>query len=344
MEQTMQAIGFQRYGGVEVLEPLTLPVPTPGPSELLIKVAAAGVNPADWRLRSGQFRFAMRLKLPFVPGSDIAGVVEAAGAQVSRFRSGDPVYAMTPAAQGGGYAEYAIVSAEQVAHAPTGISFAQAAGTPLVALTALQALRDKAQLRAGQQLLVYGASGGVGSFAVQIAKAMGAFVTAATSGRNRELVASLGADEVLDYTRDTIAGARDRYDVIFDAVNALSFGTMRPALRAGGVMVSVNPFIEKLSPGWLARFRGGRRLRSLFVQPRGTDLAQLAQWIGAGQVRPLLDQTYPLAEAAAAHSYSASGRVRGKLVLVVHAPLADSLIGAAQAAIAEPEAAATAAR
>lgn len=227
MEQTMQARGFRHYGGVEVLEPLTLPVPTPGPNEVRIKVAAAGVNPADWRLRSGQFRFAMRLKLPFVPGSDIAGVVAAVGPQVSQFRPGDAVYAMTPAAQGGGYAEYAVIAAEHAAQAPQGISFAQAAGTPLVALTALQALRDKAELQAGQRLLVYGASGGVGSFAVQIGKAMGAEVTAAASGRNRELVAGLGADAVLDYTAEDVTAARERYDVIFDAVNVLSFGTMR---------------------------------------------------------------------------------------------------------------------
>lgn len=343
MEQKMQAIGFRRYGGVEVLEALTLPVPTPGPNEVLIKLAAAGVNPADWRLRSGQFRFALRLKLPFVPGFDIAGVVEAVGAKVSQFHPGDPVYAMTPTAQGGGYAAYAVVAAEHVAHAPAGISFAQAAGTPLVALTALQALRDKAQLQAGQQLLVYGASGGVGSFAVQIGRAMGANVTAVASGRNRALVTSLGVDAVLDYTHDDIAAIRDRYDVIFDAVNVLSFGKMRPALRPGGVMVSVNPFIEQLSPAWLARFRGGRRLRSLFVQPSGADLAQLAGWIATGRVRPLLDQTYPLAAAAAAHTYSASGRARGKLVLVVDPGLATSMIGSPQLASVEMEAATVAA-
>jgi NADPH:quinone reductase-like Zn-dependent oxidoreductase len=315
----------------------------PGSKQVRIKVAAAGINPADWRLRSGQFRFAMRLALPFVLGSDIAGVVEAVGEEVSQIQPGDPVYAMIPASQGGGYAQYAVVAAAHVARAPHGISFAQAAGTPLVALTALQALRDKAQLRAGQRLLVYGASGGVGSFAVQIGKAMGAQVTAAASGRNQELVASLGADEVLDYTRDNLAAARDRYDVIFDAVNALSFGKTRPALRPGGVMVSVNPFIETLSPAWLAPLRGGRRLRSLFVQPSGDDLEQLARWIAAGQVRPLLDQTYPLAEAAAAHTYSASGRARGKLVLVVDPALAASVIGAAQPASVETAIAATAA-
>jgi NADPH:quinone reductase-like Zn-dependent oxidoreductase len=329
MEQMMQAICFPRYGGIEVLEARSLPVPTPGPDEVLIKVAAAGVNPADWRLRSGQFRFGMRLKLPFVPGSDLAGVVAAVGEQVSQFHPGDPVYAMTPAAQGGGYAQYAVVAVEHVARAPERISFAQAAGTPLVALTALQALRDKAQLRAGQRLLVYGASGGVGSFAVQIAKAIGAQVTAVASGRNRTFVESLGADDVLDYTRDDITAHRDHYDVIFDAVNVLSFGKMRPTLRAGGVMVSVNPIIEYLSPGWLARFRGGRRLRSIFVQPSGADLTELAQLIDAGKLHPLLDRTYPLAEAGAAHTYSASGRARGKLVLVVDPALATSMISEA---------------
>lgn len=333
MGETMQAVGFRRYGPPEVLELLTLPVPVPGPYEVLIRVAASGVNPADWRLRSGQFRLAMRLTLPFVPGSDIAGIVEAVGDDVSHLCPGDSVYTMTSAAQGGGYAAYAVADAAHVAPAPVGITFAEAAATPLVGLTALQALRDRAHLQAGQHLLVYGASGGVGSFAVQIAKAMGAQVTAATSGRNRELVEGLGADGVLDYTRDDLAAARDRYDVIFDAVNALAFRRMWPALRPGGVMVSVNPFIERLSPTWLARFRGGRRLRSLFVQPSRADLERLGAWITAGEVRPLVDQTYALAEADAAHIYSASGRARGKLVLAVDAALATAQIGAHEATL-----------
>ncbi len=198
---------------------------------------------------------------------------------------------------------------------------------PLVALTALQALWGKAELQADQQLLVYGASGGVGSFAVQIARALGAHVTAATSGCNRELVERSGAEVVLDHSRDDLTTARDRYDVIFDAVNMLSFRRMRPALRPSGVMVSVNPFIEKLSPDWLARFRGDRRLRSLFVRPRRADMEQRAGWIAAGQVRPLIDKIYPLSEAAA-HTYSASGWVRGKLVLVVDPALAELEIGA----------------
>ncbi|MBC8161831.1 MAG: NAD(P)-dependent alcohol dehydrogenase [Roseiflexaceae bacterium] len=320
--ETMHAVGFRRYGPAEVLEALELPIPAVGANMVRIRVAAAGVNPADWRLRNGQFRFVMRLALPFVPGSDIAGVVDAIGPQVTRFQPGDAVYAMLPTITGGGYAAFVAVTEQHVAHAPQSIALGDAAGVPLAGLTALQALRDRAQLQLGQRLLVYGASGGVGSFAVQIAKALGAHVTAATSGRNLDLVRELGADAVLDYTQHSVAEAQEPYDIVFDTVNTLSFRRMLAALGPNGVFVSVNPFIEKLSPAWLARFRQGKRLKSLLVQPSGSDLAALSGWIDAGQLRPLIDQRYPLAEAAAAHRHSATGRARGKLVLVVDQQLA----------------------
>lgn len=333
MNQMMQAMGFRRYGSVNVIEPLTLTQPTPGPDSVLIRIVAAGINPVDRRIRSGQLRLVLWIKLPFVPGYDIAGVVAAIGAQVTQFRPGDLVYAMTPLRQGGGYAEYAVVAAQHIAHAPPGITCTQAAGTPLAALTALQALRDKANLQPGQHVLVYGASGGVGSFAVQIARVLGAQVTAVSSGRNRELVTDLGADTVLDYTCDDITTHRDRYDVILDAVDVLSFRRVQSALRPGGVLVSVNPFIEKLLPTWMLRFWGGRRLRSILVEPNRTDLEQLGRWITAGQVCPLIDQTYPLRDAAAAHTYSASQRARGKLVLVVDTALAEAVIGRTYAVV-----------
>lgn len=322
VESTMRAIGFQKYGSEEVLELLTLPRPALASDTVLIRVVAAGVNPADWRFRSGQFRFALRLKLPFVPGADVAGMVEAVGPAVTRFRPGDAVYAMLPTAAGGGYAEYAAVAEDAVAAMPRNLSFTEAAGVPLVALTALQALRDKAALKPGQHVLIYGASGGVGSFALQIAKALGASVAAATSARNRALVQSLGADEVLDYQHQDVTAAAARYDVMFDAVNVLSFRTVRRALRPGGTLVTVNPFSETLSPAWLARFRGGRRLKSVMVQPSGADLALLGSWIAAGQIWPVIDRAYPLAHAADAQRYSATQRARGKLVLVVDELLA----------------------
>ena len=315
--RTMEAVGFRHYGPAEVLEPLEVERPPVEPDTVLIRVAAAGVNPADTLLRSGRLRLATRSKLPFVPGADVAGLVESVGPAVTRFRPGDAVYAMLPSTAGGGYAEYAAVVESGVAPAPPGLSLAEAAAVPLTGLTALQALRDKANLGTDDHALINGASGGVGTFAVQIAKVMGARVTAASSGRNVELVRGLGADEVIDYTRQDVTAGGKSYDVVFDAVNVLSARRSRRALRNDGVFVTVNPLIGMLSPGWLARFRGGRRVESVFVQPNGADLETIGAWISSGRVSPVIDRSYALSEAAEAHRYSESKRVRGKLVLVV---------------------------
>jgi NADPH:quinone reductase-like Zn-dependent oxidoreductase len=325
----MGAIGFRRYGGVDVLEPLDLPLPALGPHSVLIRVIAAGVNPADWAIRSGALRLFVRLRLPFVPGLDVAGVVAAVGEQVTRFRPGDAVYTMLPPVAGGGYAEYAAASEAAVALLPVTASFTEAAAVPCAALTALQALRDVAKLRPGAHVLVNGASGGVGTFGVQIAKALGAHVTAAASARNMELVRLLGADEVLDYTQVDVTAGDARYDVVLDAVGALAYGRARRSLRPGGVMVTVN--FNRANPLALLRARldrAERRLGTLLVAPNGADLALLAEWIDFGKVRPIVERTFTLAEAAEAQRASAGKRVRGKLVLVV-----DEAIAATQATV-----------
>lgn len=315
--QTMRAFGFRRYGPPEVLEALELPRPEPGPGEILIRVAAAGVNPADWALRGGKLRPFVRLALPFVSGSDVAGVVEEAGAGTTKFAPGEAVYAMTPTTEGGGYAEYVVVSADNAARVPSGISLEVAGAVPLVSLTALQALRDKAELVSGEHVLIHGASGGVGSFAVQIAKTLGARVTATCSGRNVELVRGLGADEVVDYTSEDAAARGPRYDVVFGAVNTLPILRWRRALRPGGRIVTVNPLFESEALGQLVRAIGRVRLEGVLVQPRGADLETVGTWVSAGKVRPIIDRSYPLSDATRAHRYSESRRVRGKLVLVV---------------------------
>jgi NADPH:quinone reductase-like Zn-dependent oxidoreductase len=320
MEQktTMRAIGFRRYGPPEVLEPLEVPKP----GEVLIRVAAAGVNPADWNLRSGRLRLFARLKFPFVPGSDVAGLVEAVGPAATRFRPGDAVYAMTPTAAGGGYAEYAAVAEKNVALTPTDLPLADAASVPLAAMTALQALRDKAGLKPGQHVLINGASGGVGSFAVQIAKALGARATAVSSGRNADLVRGFGADEVLDYTRQDATTGDASYDAVFDTVGNRPFRSWRRVLSKGGVFVTVAPSFGNLALQPLTRLAGGKRLVAFFVRPSGTDLETLSGWISSGQVQPVIDRTYPLIDAAEAHRYSETRRARGKLVLVVDEELA----------------------
>ena len=320
--EMMQAVGFRRYGEADVLELLSVARPALAADTVLIRVVAAGVNPADWRIRSGQFRFFARLKLPFVPGSDIAGVVEAVGSTVSRFRPGDAVYAMLPSLAGGGYGQYAAVSEQNVAPMPANLSFVEAAAVPLAGLTALQALRDQADLQSGAHILINGASGGVGSFAVQIAKALGARVTAATSGRNVALVQSLGVDTVLDYTRTDITTSDDRYDAVFDAANAYPVWRWRRVLKPGGVAVSVNPGYALPPLVWLVRLSRRQRLRALLVQPSGADLETLEGWLADGTVRPLVDSSLPLADAAAAHRHSETGRARGKIVLVVDNELA----------------------
>lgn len=322
MGRKMRAVGLRRYGPPEVLEALEVERPEPGSDGVLIRVAAAGVNPADCLLRSGGLRLVVRQKMPFVPGADVAGVVEAVGPNVTRFGVGDPVYAMLPSTAGGGYAEYAVAAQGSVAAMPPGLSLGEAAGVPLAALTALQALRDEAALAPGARVLVNGASGGVGTFAVQISRAMGARVTAAASGRNADLIRGLGADEVLDYTREDLTSGEAHYDVVLDVANVMSFRNVRRVLRPNGVFVSVNPFIGRLSPGWLSRFRDGKRIRSVLVRPDSGDLEQIGAWIGAGEVRPVIDRSYPLADAVEAHRLSESRRARGKLVLVVDEKLA----------------------
>ena len=329
LDEKMRAVGIRRYGPPEALETLEVERPEVGRDGVLIRVAAAGVNPADCLLRSGGLRFVARQKMPFVPGADVAGVVEAAGPDVTRFRVGDPVYAMLPNTAGGGYAEYAAAAEGTVAVMPSGLAFDEAAGVPLAALTALQALRDEANLAAGDHVLVNGASGGVGTFAVQISRAMGARVTAVASGRNADLVSGLGADELLDYTREDATAGKARYDAVFDAVNVLSFRKVRRVLKPNGVFVTVNPFIGRLSPGWLSRFRDGRRIRSFLVRPDGADLEGIGAWIEAGEVRPVIERAYPLADAAEAHRRSESRRARGKLVLVVDEELAAAGSGTA---------------
>jgi NADPH:quinone reductase-like Zn-dependent oxidoreductase len=295
---------------------------------VLIRVAAAAVNPADVALRDGRFRLFVR-KLPFVPSSDVAGVVEAVGADVTRFKPGDRVYAMLPTLTGGGYADFATVAEHMVAPAPPSLSLAEAAAVPLAGLTALQALRD---VQPGMRVLINGGSGGVGSFAVQIAKALGAHVTATCSERNLDMVRGLGADVVLDYTATDLTAPDQPYDVAFDAVNVLPQSDGFKALRPGGLLISVNPGLNNPVSKLLARLRR-RQLRAVMVQPGAADLEQIGVWIESGQIRPLIDRTYPLSEAAAAHRLSETKRARGKLVLIVDPALAGAVDQAAVVAV-----------
>ncbi len=311
-------MSFATYGGTDVLQLTDLPRPTPGPGELLVEVAGSSVNPADWRIRSGQFKRGMRLRLPFIPGNDLAGRVIQTGAGVTGFHVGDEVFAMTPLKGGGACAEVTVVNAASTAPAPHALSLADAATIPLAGLTAWQGLRHHGGLRPGQRLLVVGASGGVGHFAVQIGAALGALVTGMCGARSVEFVRALGAHAVLDYADPTsYTGESGRFDLIFDTIATVPFIRWRPLLTRGATVVTVNPVIGKLLPDVITRLLGVPHLRSFFVHPSGRDLQHLARLVDDRQLKPEVQERFMLANLTAAHQLSSQGHVRGKLAITI---------------------------
>jgi len=308
----LKAVRIHRYGGAEVLSYEELPKPEPGPGELLVRVHAAGVNPIDWKIREGHYKLVMRLPLPIVLGWDVSGVVAAVGAGVAGFRRGDAVFARPDIKRGGTYAEYVAIRASDAALKPKAIDHVHAAAVPLAGLTAWQGLFDKAGLREGQRVLVHAAAGGVGHFAVQLAKWKGAFVAGTASGRNEALVRSLGADQVVDYTRERFEDVVAPVDVVLDTLGGDAGRRSWKTLKRGGTLVSVLDIAVPLK-GALRLKRG----RFLLIKPNADQLGFIAGLIDAGRVKPLVENVFPLAEARRAHELSQSGRVRGKIVLQV---------------------------
>ena len=287
-------------------------MPAPGPEELLVRVHAAAVNPIDWKIREGHYRMLMRFELPIVLGWDVSGVVEKVGAQVSSFKPGDQIFARPDIKRGGTYAEYVAIRVSEAARKPKSIDHVHAAAVPLAGLTAWQGLFDKAGLQEGQRALVHAAAGGVGHFAVQLAKWKGAFVAGTASGRNEALVRSLGADQAVDYTRERFEDAVAPVDVVLDTLGGDTGRRSWQILKRGGTLVSVLDIAAPLK-GALRLKRG----RFLLIKPNAAQLEQIAALIDAGRVKPLVENVFPLAEARRAHELSQSGRVRGKIVLRV---------------------------
>ncbi|PBC75765.1 NADPH:quinone reductase-like Zn-dependent oxidoreductase [Streptomyces sp. TLI_235] len=324
----MKAVVQQRYGEADVLELQETDPPEIGPDEVLVRVHAAGVDPGVWHLMAGlpyPVRLASGLRTPRrpVPGTDAAGRVERVGRDVTAFRPGDEVFGNCE----GAFAEYARARADRLATKPAGLTFEQAAALPVSGCTALQALRDTGRLRAGQQVLVIGAAGGVGSYAVQLAKALGAEVTGVCSTGKTELVRELGADRVLDYTREEITEGGHRYDLILDTAGNRPLGLLRGALTPRGTLVIVGGegggtwlqgIDRQLRAAVLSPFVG-QRLRTLLARTTAEDLRLLAEAAEEGRLVPVLDRTYPLAEAAAAVRHVHGGHARGKVVLTVAA-------------------------
>ncbi|WP_346292892.1 NAD(P)-dependent alcohol dehydrogenase [Sphaerothrix gracilis] len=313
----MKAIVINQYGSADALEYVDLPEPTFNANELKVKVQAASINPVDWKIRQGKLNLLSGRRFPKRLGSDLAGEVVACGDRVTLFQPGDEVYAFLNPLAGGAYAEYAIVPESLACFKPKNLTAAQAAAVPLAATTALQALRDLGNLRSDQAVLVNGASGGVGSFAVQIAKAFGATVTGVCSGRNFELMTALNCDRMIDYTHENFTQHQEKYDLIFDAVAQQTFSQCRQVLKPNGVYISTLPSPQTLIQAAITTVLPGKRCKLVLAQPKGIDLAYLQSLIETEQIRPVCDRAFPLAETAAAHRYSETERAVGKILLTV---------------------------
>ena len=314
----MKAFLWERYGPPEALRMAEVETPAPGSDEALVKVLGVSVNPADWHSMRGRPVFS-RLTLGLlrpkhkILGVDVAGQVEAVGGDVTRFTRGDEVYANLLDHGYGAFAEYVSVPVDVMALKPPSLSFEESAAVPMAAVTALQGLHHHGEIRVGQAVLVNGASGGVGTFAVQIAKSYGAEVTGVTSTRNIDLVRSLGADHIVDYTTTDFARTGSRYGLLLDTIGNRSAADLRRALAEGG-NAAVTGFTS-MSRLLGVSLRGGKDVARVEAHVTTKDLELLSKLIEAGTVRPQIDRRYPFAEIPAAIAYLEQGRARGKVVV-----------------------------
>jgi NADPH:quinone reductase-like Zn-dependent oxidoreductase len=331
----MRAYVLKHYGGPDGSLLTDVPPPAPRPRDILVEVRAAGLNPVDFKFRQGKLRVILRPKLPFVLGNELAGEVIAVGRDVKRFRVGDRVFTRVAKERAGAFAEQACVDEDHAAHMPRDMEFTAAAAVPLAGLTALQALRDELAVKPGQRLFISGGAGGVGTFAIQIAKWLGAHVTTTASKRGEALVRSLGCDEVIDYTAQELSEAGRSFDAGLDLIGGKTLQQMFDIMKPGTRIVSVAALPEPQTaikdlggrPALAALFwmisygirsrarRAGISYRYLFMHPSGRDLALLAELIEQGKLKAIVDRIYPFAQIADALAYVESGRAKGKVVV-----------------------------
>ncbi|MCB9445952.1 MAG: NAD(P)-dependent alcohol dehydrogenase [Ardenticatenaceae bacterium] len=314
----MKAIVHTKYGSPDVLQLMDVAKPVPKENEVLVKVVATAVNQADNHLLSGMLRFSTGLLKPRhqILGSDVAGRVEAVGPNVTQFQVGDAVFGDLSGHSRGGFAEYVAAPEEALALKPANVLFEQAAAVPMTAVTALQGLRDNGEIQPGQQVLINGASGGVGTFAVQIAKTLGGEVTAVASAGKIEMLHSIGADHIIDYTQENFTQNGRSYDLIFDTVGNHSVSDYKRALKPQGKFVTAAflPALAFVGP-WLSKTES-KKMVNMMAKPNKEDLSYLAELLQAGKIKPVIDKCYPLNEVAAALRYLAQGHAKGKVMIM----------------------------
>ncbi|MBE9189619.1 NADP-dependent oxidoreductase [Gloeocapsopsis crepidinum LEGE 06123] len=308
----MKAVRIHSYGGSEVLKYEDTPRPDITDDEILVQVHAVGVNPVDWKIREGYMQQGLNHKMPLILGWDVSGVVAKVGSNVNNFQTEDDVYAYTSLRRNGAYAEYIAIPAHEVAHQPKSLDYIAAASVPVAALTAYQALFDAAKLSAGQTVLIHAAAGGVGSFAVQLAKNKGARVIGTASARNHSFLKELGVDEAIDYNQVHFEDVVYDVDVVFDTIGDEVQEHSWKVLKSGGILVSiVSP------PSQSTATQHKVRAAFVAVQPNKAQLAEIAALVDAGILKPIVDTVLPLSETRQAHELSQSGHMRGKIVLQV---------------------------
>jgi len=331
----MRAMTLRAYGPPDVLHEEDVPKPTPSARDLLVRVHAASVNPVDCKIRSGGQRNIIRYTFPWVLGLDVSGVVEAVGSSVTGFRAGDEIWSTPTHRRPGTYAEYVCIDEREASIKPKNITHEEAASIPLVGLTAYQCIVEKGRLAKGETVLVHAGSGGVGAFAVQLSKHLGANVITTCSAKNEAFVRELGADRVIDYTKESFADVLSDVDLVLDSVGESAYdGNLRVTKRGGrisNITIDVPAHVERYGPFWSLFTLAGRfayvhvhpwlvkriKLRHVVKRSDGKQLAEIAKLVEAGAIKPTIDRVLPLAEAAEAHRLSETNRARGKIVLRV---------------------------
>ena len=330
----MKALIFKRYGKSDNIAFAEIPRPVPRPDEILVQVHAAGVNPIDNMIPKGTFKAIMRFRLPATLGSDVAGVVVEAGNRVTRFKPGDAVFASTFDLDMGTFADYAVVPESAAALKPPNLSFVEAASVPMVGLTTWQALKERVQLSPGQKVFIPAGSGGIGTFAIQLAKVLGAKVGTTTSTTNVDLVRSLGADEVIDYKKQEFEDVLRDYDAVLGTVRGDALKTALKILKPQSTVVSlIGPpdaaFARARGMSFFMTFvfallsrkiigkakKRGANYSFLFVRPDGLQLAEIGQLLESGRIRPVINKVFPFEQAKGALAYLEQGRAKGKVVV-----------------------------
>ncbi len=314
----MRSVIFNKYGGPEVLEIVDVEIPELPEDKILVKVFASSVNPVDYKVRKGDLKFITGKKFPKYSGADFAGVIEETGDKVEGYQPGDKVYGFLSAMKGGGCSEYLIADPAGISLKPEKFTFEEAASIPLAALTALQSLNYLGNISEGAKALVNGATGGVGSFGVQIAKAMGAEVTGVCSKQNIDLCKKLGADNIIDYSSDELEKSGDKFDVFFDAAAKLSFSESKKFLSPRGIYITTIPGAGVMFRRILNIFPFTKKAKTIWVKPSGVDLTILTGFAMTGEFHPVVENIFSLDKISDAHELAESGKFRGKIVIKIN--------------------------